>query len=178
MQPLVLTGSGKRDPRSSVWWSVVIGWSWALRCRFGVVSVLPVVEQRDPGSWLGDIDPAVGADLETRSIPAGVGVDRRAQVPELDLTRHLRGVQVERERHLQQLLLFVQSISLCTSSRGDPARSSMVWVTVELRNRRSVRTRATIGPRSSTSTSTGACSAAPSNTVILRRLNTSMSHAS
>ncbi|ORT58383.1 hypothetical protein BKD26_19095 [Streptomyces sp. CB03238] len=69
-----------------------------------VVSVRRVVEDGHPVPRLGHPQPAVRADLEPGRVPAGVGVGRPVDVPELDLGRRPFRVDVQREGGLEDLL--------------------------------------------------------------------------
>ena len=70
----------------------------------GAVAVLAVVEQGDAVAVLSDVRPLLGADLEFRGVPAGVGVGGTADMAELDFIGGLVGVEIQGEHSLEQLV--------------------------------------------------------------------------
>ena len=88
----VAGGAGQADPHGAV--------------EQGV-AVAPVVEHGDAERRLGDVDVAVGADLELGRVPRRRRVRRPAHRPELHAARRRVGPDVERERQRQQVLAVV-----------------------------------------------------------------------
>ncbi len=68
------------------------------------VAVLAVVQQRHAEAGLGEVGPAVGADLEAREIPGRVEVGGALEVAELDLVGRIRRANLDGKLDLQELM--------------------------------------------------------------------------